>query len=534
MKKRTQKTISKIANSTFYQLLVIYVAIIALVALGFFWKYSLNIHIFAIVLVIIGCFIAFKENGGKELKVKRSIFIILFSISFLVILLARELPVLQFSMPLGYDTGIYRYIIEHGLNNGDQWIYTSAEPGFLFIMSVFHKIFSADVILTGGLILSCIVLGFAIFFAVKTYANKSTALIALLIYAISVIQFKTYAFSYYKNIIGMSLILFSIILIKKSEEKPAYSWLLVLCAGVLGTIHRPSFFIFGISYFFYAFISPWKENKYDKKTLIKNILIGTAILIFFITPYLGKFQAEITGLIHPVASSFAQPGESPGTFINFFTYQFSILPYLPFAIIGLGYFIRKKEFNMLVIWAAINLIFVYFQFFFFNRLIIFLDLALIILSAVGISVLLSKRSKIAIILTVVLLFSAFVLMAKEVQQTTPLISQQDLTAIKQFGKTESNAFAMTTSSIYSPWLQGYSERKVIAPGLFDYNKDNYAQWQEFWKASTKEEITSFLNDYQKPLYIFVGEKQKDQFANITGCFDIFYQDGNSKIYKYGC
>jgi uncharacterized membrane protein len=93
---------------------------------------------------------------------------------------------------------------------------------------------------------------------------------------------------------------------------------------------------------------------------------------------------------------------------------------------------------------------------------------------------------------------------------------------------------MSTSSTYSPWLLGYSERKTIAPGLFDYNKHSQEQWIVFWTTEDINQIQQFMNVYEKPLYIFIGQKQKDNLVNFPECFEVYYNQGNNKIYKYVC
>ena len=37
--------------------------------------------------------------------------------------------------------------------------------------------------------------------------------------------------------------------------------------------------------------------------------------------------------------------------------------------------------------------------------------------------------------------------------------------------------------------------------MFEYNKWDVKQWQEFWKS---DNVTEMLKDYERPLYIHVG------------------------------
>ncbi|MBM3234021.1 hypothetical protein FJZ19_02915 [Candidatus Pacearchaeota archaeon] len=532
-----KQKIKSIIENSFYQLLVIYSIIILLVALGLFWKYSFQLHIFAIILAIFGISITNKESKG--IKLNRKIHIILFIITVSLIFLFRAIPYFNNSIPLGYDAGIYKYGIEHGLHHLDNWILRGGmEPGFLYLITFLNYIFSSQFILTWLLILFCILLGIGIYFLVREFSNSTTAIIALFIYTFSIIQFKAFSMMYYKNIIALIFILFSVYFLRKYEKtnKLLHLSLFIILAGLIGAVHRPTFYIFGLSYFFYVFISPYKNKTYNFKRLRNNIFYGILIIIIAGLFYLGNFSQAITSMFEPVLQGFIQPGEAGGTFINFFTYQFSSLFYLPFALLGLFYFLRKKQVNILVLWAIINLIIVYFQFFFFNRFIIHLDLILVIFSAFGFSLIIEQKRKLGVLLLIILLLSGGILAYKEAINSKPLINSQELEAIKQLQNTPKNSFIMATDSYYSPWVLGYSERKTIAPGLFDYNQHNQAEWIKFWISQNLAEIQEFMNKYQKPLYIFIGEKQQDnlkQFDNL-GCFEKIYLSGNNSIYKYAC
>jgi hypothetical protein len=189
---------------------------------------------------------------------------------------------------------------------------------------------------------------------------------------------------------------------------------------------------------------------------------------------------------------------------------------------------------MLAIWAILNLAIVYFQFFFFNRLIIMLDVVLVILASKGFSIIIEDKKKLGALVMALLLLSAGIFAFKESINSKPLIESNELKIIESLNSTEKDAFIMVTSSYYSPWLQGYSGRKVIAPGLFDYNKWNYSQWDTFWKANP-EQAVSLLQDYAKPLYIFVGKYQRQNLEQYNhDCFREIINQSNTHVFKVVC
>ena len=56
----------------------------------------------------------------------------------------------------------------------------------------------------------------------------------------------------------------------------------------------------------------------------------------------------------------------------------------------------------------------------------------------------------------------------------------------------------------------------------------------FWTTEDINQIKEFMNQYEKPLYIFIGQKQKDNLEQFTECFELYYNQNTNKIYKYTC
>jgi dolichyl-phosphate-mannose-protein mannosyltransferase len=522
-----KKQVKEVFQNSFYQLLVVYAIFVALISFSLLKKYTLHFEVLAILLAVIGISILSKK-GSKEIKLNKKLHYVLIILAVILIILFRVIPYIGNSIPLGYDSGIYKYGIESGLANLDEWVLSGGmEPGFLYLMQPFVWIFSSQFILTYLLIAFCILLGFAIYLVAREYFGKDVALISILIYAISSVQFLTFEYMYYKNIIGLSLALFSIYFLKRSEKDKNSIWWFVLLGGLIGAVHRPTFFIFGLSYFFYAFISPLKNKKYSWNILKKNVLYGIIILAIAIAFYLGKFRPAILNMLSPVAQSFISPGSSSGTFISLFTYQFSTLIYLPFALIGLFALCKQRKFNMLFFWTLITGIIVYFQFFFFNRFIINLDIMLILLAGLGFSIIIKQRKKLGIILLCLLLIAGGFVMFNTSQDAGMRISQENFNLVQGLNALPPDAHIMSLSSEYSPWILGYSNREIIAPGLFDNNKWSQEEWNLFWNTQDKNTTIELMNSYlgKEPIYLFTGIKE---FNN--SCFQT-YKEG---IYRYDC
>lgn len=514
----------QIIKNSFWQLLVIYVIIVLLISLNLFWKYSLQMSIFALILAVLGICIISKEKLPKKQN-NKNLHIGLLILAIFLIIGFRIIPYLSNSIPLGYDAGIYKYGIESFDSQGfgiADWAKGAFSPGFLYLTKGLMFLFSSQTILTTIFILFNLILGLSIYFATKEYFNKQTALIALFLYAVSIIQFKVFSYLYYKNIIALSLMLWSLYFLKKDKKIP-----FIIFGALTGAMHLPTFYIFGLSYIFFS-IKDYKKYK-------TNIINGLWILGLTAISYIGFFKQAILPLINPVLESFVETGTAPGTFINFFTYQFATLAYLPFAILGFFALAKKRQFNMLFFWTLITAIIVYFQFFFFNRFIIHLDIALIILSALGFSLIIENKKKLGIIILIAMLFSAGFVTLNEARNAKPFIEKEELFAIESLNSIESDAFVMATHSYYSPWVLGYSNRKTIAPGLFDYNKWNIEEWKVFWTTGDLNITKQLLSKYEKPLYLFIGKYQKTDIEKLNNnCFDKIIDKGGAKVYKYLC
>ncbi len=522
-----------IVKNSFFQLILVYSLFIGGMYFGFMSKYSLRFQIFALIIASIGVIII---SQNKEVHLSKKLHIILFSLAILFIIILRIIPYIGNDIPIGYDAGIYKYAIDYGLERNDSWIVTgpTMEPAFLYLMEPFKLFFNSDFILKWVFIAFIILLGFALHWCAKLYFGKNTALISLLFYSVSVVQFLTFTLIYFRNVIALSLMLFSIGFLKKYElsKRKSYLYSFIALAGILGAMHRATFYIFGLSYFFYTLFVGWKE-KCDFRKYFTYVLYGIVIIAIALLFYIGRFWPAITTIIAPVAGAFVNTGESPGTFISFFEYQFSSLVYLPFALLGTFYSIRKKQINFLFIWLIINAAIVLFQLFFFNRFLIHLDIILLIFAGLGANLVIQERKWVGLgVIGVLLIASVYSITQESLKAKYQIITEDDLSLIKELNNlTENNSIIMSYSSEYSPWILAYSNRTIIAPGLFDENKWNESEWNEFWGNTPEERTIELMSRYDaaRPIYLYTGTN----IFNNT-CFNKFLEKNGRNVYEYNC
>lgn len=448
-------------------------------------------------------------------------------ISLVILLFSRIIPYVNNSVPLGTDAGTYKYIMESYINslpnlpngNIDLWIREQPDPGLFIISDILHLIgFNIDTILKWIFIFFDILVGIGIYITANKFFEKNVGVIALFIYSISTVQLKVFSYLYYKNVAAIFILLIAIYLFKSGKYIP-----FILTASFLGSLHRPTFLIFVLIYISYILIY--------RKDFIKNVLTGTIIILLALTFYISYMKEAIIEYIGPIVTG----GIGSGTFISLPEYYLSSLYYLPFGLLGLFTLIKRKDFNIFFLWFMITGIIVYFKLMFYNRFIIHLDIAVIILAAFGLYEIIKYNKKIGSILFATLFVLSIFNAVQYAQTLKPLISDEELDIIKSLSNTEKDSYVMAVSGGYGPWILGYSERRTIAPGLFDYDKWTYGEWITFWYTGDKDKVVEMLETYQKPLYIYIGENDRineKKFDN--GCFNKVFQEDRIKIYKFVC
>jgi len=461
-------------------------------------------------------------EGGGDFKISRWLIII----PIIFILISRILPFFFAEAPLGYDTGIYKKSIENFARALPELPQFSSENawdmrqpwGLCLSTNLFSLIgFSEIQVFYGYYIFLSLFLGGAVYAIVKRFFNQNAAILAFFVFALSLTQFQTFFMVYYKNIASLFLMLIGFYLLKEK------SWLVIPVAGFLGGLHRPTFYIFGLAMFAHFIFN--KNKKY-------HLVSGILILLVAASLYAHNPQAIYQFLSPDLGETIKTFGPGGGgTFFDFEFYRKLIVFYLPFAVLGLIGLIKKKRFDYLFFWFIFNFLIVFLGLLFYNRFIIPLDIIVIILSGVTFSQILAKiwerregKASLA-----VLMIGAVYLFVVFFQYAQPLISDEELTEIKSLehiaGEDE---YVMATDSFYSPWVYGFSERKTIAPGLFEYDQWNREEWWGFWTTKDPDVWDLLLDRYKKPVYLFLGDKQHQIDFSSNARFEKI----SKRIWKY--
>ena len=151
----------------------------------------------------------------------------------------------------------------------------------------------------------------------------------------------------------------------------------------------------------------------------------------------------------------------------------------------------------------------------------------------GFSLLIQEKKWLGVgVLALLFISSAYIITKESLSAKNQIITEEDLSVIKELSiTTEQNSMIISFSKEYSPWILAYSNRTIIAPGLFDENKWNESEWNTFWYGADEQKTIELMNQYNttRPIYIYTGTKS---FNNA--CFNKFLGKNGRNVYEYVC
>jgi len=516
--RRLKTELKNIMAGSYLQILTIYIILSILVSFGIIYFRIINFGILALITGIAGiCYI--KEKHNLHLPA------VILVVPAVYLLLTRLITYLSSPVPPGYDPGIYRFIFNIYFSalpqlpvQQESWIAAGYPPGLFILADLLHLFgISSDFLIFQGYLMLQFIMIAAIYAVAKQHYGKEAGIIAALLFSVSVPQFTAFWHMYYKNLLAMPLFLIALYLYEARRYAP-----FALVAGFVGGVHRPTFLLLLLAVSAHAAISGRVKKR------LAYLLAGVAIALGY---YAGTYREAILPLLQPLVE--ARIG--PGTFFGATAYEMFAIGYLPFGILGILMALLRKKISVITLWVLANAVIVYLKLAFYNRLIIQLDAGILIFASAGFLYLLrTSRRTGALVLLLLSISSGWMVLSRAIS-TEPLLSQDEFAAVLALRNTEENAMVMSTTSHYSPWLLGYSGRRVIAPGLFGEDRWSVEDWRRFWSTKNSTRAAEMLRIYRKPLYIYTGPHTPGTLNKFKGeCFEVFYRNEASVIYRFVC
>lgn len=516
-----KRILARVTELSFMPLIILIFTLFLLKEIGIlsmFTGYELCVYV--IPLLAIPSLLRAQSAGEQKLP---AVFYLML-VTFILALGIRLFPLTRSSIPLGYDAGFYKYTMELYHNALPQipeqelatWVKEMYPQGLFVLSDVMYVTAGTAAIdninyifpLLGAFIV------FPLFVVTRTLFGSRVGAIASILYVISYTQYTAFTMLYFKNILGLTFLLLAMYALEKKKDG-----LLALMFAAMGIFHRPEFLLFALILIAYFIL--------HRRRGIVLAAIGTSVLIaqFWIPRweiYWGVISSTIEG----------------GTFFGFDTYTLVSLAYLPFAAIGAVYLLVNRGLNSVLFYFGITCIIVIFQLFFFNRFIIMLDMAIIILAALGIDCTLLQKTgwhRMAGIAAIMLILVLSALpTVTEINTVRPRITEEQLGAVEWIkDNAEDNAYVLATSSD-APWVLGWSERRVIAPGLFEWYLHSKEEWFNFIESKDPEIAKGFLAAYESPVYIYYSKKSGNYLA-LEKFESVYFEnvyDGGAVVYRY--
>jgi len=414
----------------------------------------------------------------------------------------------------GYDTGIYRHIIQGYWDERGQ----NLPPfGFAHITNALRWAgLSTDVILIGGYLASACLLAWALYIVLQKQVSRRAGLLGVFVLTVSFTQIEFYHWFYYRNLLATALVLLAI----AYHNRP---WVSGFWLGLVGLVHPLSLIPVAIAFF------AWGVSDKERLRVVLKIG-GLAAVITFSTNWSEWFLHmrplwEYRGL---ATLATASAPEFNGQFITLQQWLQWSWPYLILALPG--FWFGRKIMGPLWWLLVIAGLGIAIQVLFYRRLIIWLDLAVIVAAVLTIEYL-WQRWRLVWIPVLVFVLVGTVGGTKALLHYEPAMSSVDWLALQQLNSLPPKSLVLTITSQYAPWLYGYTDQRIVAPGMLDENLWNQEEWDAFWTTSDSAERVALLSKYPGPhLYIFLTQNQS-RFGLLFGT-DSRFTPLTSQIWQF--
>ncbi len=386
--------------------------------------------------------------------------------------------------PLGYDTGFYRrYLIEPLLSFPNSPVPGLGSDAFfsraiLDILRFTHL--PPDIILYGSYVLAVAALPVLIYMYLQASLGRRGACIAALFVILSAVSYNAYWYMLWKNALALDLLFIAFILFERHKFFPLF---LLDAAVVLA--HKTSAVMYILSLGFLFLFSKGK-----RLGILAHATFAGVIFLFLNIPTVREVS-----IVSPTA-----------VFLDWQNYLVLSAPFLLLIIFGAKTFKEKALPSTLLAFFLASFIYTLLHLPFFERIFVFLDIAVALMAAHAAEYLLQESEKKTprLYLWVGILCVALGLLVgtfwNQLAMLRPLLAEKEINEIVQVDSLlPQGAYLLTTSS-EAPYYEGWTHAHIIAPGLL-HDTHNYERWEAFWNATSSASKISFLNSFPKPLYV---------------------------------
>lgn len=412
-------------------------------------------------------------------------------------------------IPYGYDPGFFRSAIDRAILSLPHLDFTVPpghpyhEPLFSILVVIFSFLsFTPDQIVWPLLGVVSVFTAFAVYFFWKQVSSREVGLIAASLFLISIIQYQAFWWNYWRNLFGIFLFLISLPLFVK------WKYIAILPIAALMTLHRPSAFFLLVILSVYVLIQYGLHRQIHTRWIISFFIAGIIAL-----PLYSTQMWQLLSPLQAIVSTAWWTGTS-GSFYTSKEFFLLILPYFLVSVPAIFLKTEKKEYDLILVGFIVGIIYSVWRFYFYNRMLIFLDLFCIFLAAYAL-VMYFGTLKRSLATTVLILF--FVLQGSlyfahaKTYNTRNTISREEFDIVKNMDIIIGTwSTVLVTHRSYTPWVLWYSQMETLAPWLLEKQVWDETKWNTFYYQSTPEQKCQMIQDYQSvapKLFVFVWANQ---------------------------
>lgn len=388
----------------------------------------------------------------------------------------------------GYDYGFYSYAITHTNLHSLPYLFGQVNDYGNHLHVIFNTLRLPQI---PSLEISFYAFGAITIFLLFLYLSKKslwTSVIGSVWFIFSVAQTQVFTMFLWKTSYGLLLmLLFFIFFESKKYRLASISILLMLIS------HKTTVVMTLLSTSFYSAVTYIKQ----KSTLACLLLAGAVIALIYLFPFGG--WSDFVQLNHNVAKQ--------GIFMSFKTYLLFSWYLWPFAIYSLYESIKNKTTTLWLWLLVVSFIWIVFGLTLWERMIIYLDLALIIIAARTAGKLIVKLPNIYLKTGVAIMLLAVSLWQYQawLPSIKPQISESEILEIHNFAGEHQNSFVLALGAKDAPWLLANLSGNIRlgAPGLFE-DFATQDDWQTLWINPNNQ---SFYQHFPSPLYLYQKDNQ---------------------------
>jgi len=451
---------------------------------------------------------------------RKNVYSIVFVVLILVLFLTRVIPfVLYGPFGFGYDTGIYKYIFERIVSLKDVF---ASEIYFLpsSIALIFNKLgLPMDWFLYYGHVLFSTFVAVPLYLLTKRYFGRVAGLLAILIFTISYVQLFASEFYLFKAEIGAIFMLFSFYFYSKK------SYWFYLFALLLGLTQLPQFVILIVATGIAGLVNFKKDLRYNLIGF-SVFALSFGVLALFTPHHLVNAFNVVWGAL---SGAQTYDAHQTGLFIEVPEFLYKSWLFLILGAFGVFKAFRMKNILSLNVAVLFLAVVVFGGIVFQNRFIVDLDLLMIPFVSYALVYIyyryIKSRVGKALSLAALVFVGAFYVFYY-LLTTFPAISDAERWAIEVINEREDSNYLLVTDSSYAPWMQGFSDKVILAPGMFE-SVWNYEEFSEYNSASVDRRVEMLLDISGKygNYYLFKGFKGPpssfdEQTSSINKIFDL--------------